>query len=229
MTSIIIPSRKVENLRPCIQAIDKYDNSADIRIIVVDDGLSERPPEYIREIECQVIQGVKPFVFARNCNLGICAAGEDDVILLNDDCLLTTECGFSRLIETGQQHPDIGLVSAAVDNTGNHNQRPHNAGLRSEPRMVCFVSVFIPRRTIDTIGLLDERFTEYGFDDDDYCLRVRKAGLEISIFDGCVMDHSTLESTFRRRGRGDLEAGVKIFMAKWGHDHWGRPPMRAHQ
>jgi len=227
VTSVIIPSRKVENLRPCIQAIDKYDSSADVRIIVVDDGLTEKPPEYIREIECQVIQGSKPFVFARNCNLGICAAVEDDVILLNDDCLLTTECGFAHLIETGQQHPEFGVISAAVNNTGNGNQRPKSIGLRDEPRMVCFVCAYIPRSTIDAVGLLDERFTAYGFDDDDYCLRVRKAGLKLGVFDGCVMDHSTLESTFRVRAQGNLEAGVKIFMRKWGHDHWGRKPMGA--
>jgi GT2 family glycosyltransferase len=227
VTSIIIPSRKVENLRPCIQAIDKYDSTADIRIIVVDDGLSEKPPQWIREIECQVVQGAKPFVFSRNCNLGVCAAGEDDVILLNDDCLLTTEGGFTALIGAANEHPEFGLISAAVNNTGNPNQRPRNAGLREEPRMVCFVAVYIHRKTIDSVGLLDDRFTAYGFDDDDYCLRVRKSGLKLGVFDGCVMDHSTLESTFRGKAAGNLEAGVKIFMRKWGHDHWGRSPMRA--
>ena len=34
------------------------------------------------------LEGVKPFIFARNCNLGIRAAGSDDVVLLNDDALL---------------------------------------------------------------------------------------------------------------------------------------------
>jgi hypothetical protein len=35
--------------------------------------------------ERQVLPGIKPFVFAQNCNLGIGAAGGDDVILVFDD------------------------------------------------------------------------------------------------------------------------------------------------
>ena len=48
---------------------------------------------------------------------------------------------------------------------------------RDEPRTVAFVCVLIPRRTIERIGLLDERFCFYGFDDNDYCRRARIAGL----------------------------------------------------
>ncbi len=229
MTSIIIPSRKVENLRPCIQAIDRCDRTAPIRLIIVDDGLTEKPPRHVRELDVRVIPGEKPFIFARNCNLGIQAAGRNDVILLNDDCLLTTIDGFAQLIEAGENNRDFGLISAAVNNTGNRNQRPQTIGLREEPRMVCFVCAYIPRRTIDAVGMLDERFTAYGFEDDDYCLRVRKAGLKLGIFDRCVMDHDSkttgLQSTFRGNGLGDLQAGVNIFMRKWGHDNWGRKPM----
>jgi GT2 family glycosyltransferase len=34
---------------------------------------------------------------------------------------------------------------------------------------------------IQNIGLLDERFTGYGFDDDNYCLRARSAGYHTGI------------------------------------------------
>ena len=224
MTSIIIPSRKSENLRACIATIDQFNRSELIRLIVVDDGLAEYPQNQDR---LRVIPGVKPFVFARNCNLGIRAAGEDDVILLNDDALLTTPDGFTRLIEVGQAHPEYGVIAAASNNVGNVNQRPRAVGLREEPRMVNFVCVWIPRRTLKAVGLLDEIFTTYGFEDDDYCLRVRKAGLKLGIYDGCVMDHKTLKSTFRGEGHPGLAAGCKIFMRKWGHDTMGRPPIGA--
>lgn len=224
MTSIIIPSRKTENLRACIAAIDEHNRLESIRLIVVDDGLAERPQNQGR---LSVILGVKPFIFARNCNLGIRAAGDDDVILLNDDALLTTPDGFSRLIKASQAHPEYGVIAAASNMVGNVNQRPRGAGLREEPRMVNFVCVWIPRRTLKAVGLLDEIFTSYGFEDDDYCLRVRKAGMKLGIYDGCVMDHKTLKSTFRGAGHPGLVAGCKIFMQKWGHDTLGRPPIGA--
>jgi GT2 family glycosyltransferase len=51
--------------------------------------------------------------------------------------------------------------------------------LREDPRMVCFIAVLIPRRTIEAVGLLDEDYDCYSHQDDDYCHRVRKAGLKI--------------------------------------------------
>jgi GT2 family glycosyltransferase len=89
--------------------------------------------------------------------------------------------------------------------------------VRDESRMVCFVCVFVPRRTLEAVGLLDEQFVGYGCDDDDYCLRVRKAGLKIGIFDGCFVDHSTLKSTYRGRFLGgNYQPNLKLFAAKWG-------------
>jgi GT2 family glycosyltransferase len=58
----------------------------------------------------------------------------------------------------------------------------------SEQRL-CFQGVYIKRSTIDLVGLLDERFTGYGSDDDDYCLRVRKAGLFLAVTSEVVMQH----------------------------------------
>jgi GT2 family glycosyltransferase len=223
VTSVIIPSRKVENLRPCIQAIDRFDPTAPIRIIVVDDGLSEQPPPRVNALEVRTIPGVKPFVFSRNINIGIRDAGDDDVILLNDDCLLTTTGGFTKLIEVGGKHPECGIVAPACNNVGNRNQHFRGIGLREELRMVCFTCVWIPRTALRSVGLLDEQFVAYSHQDDDYCLRVRNAELKIGVFDGCVMDHGSLPSTFRSAGHCPLEPGAAIFAEKWGMDNFGRP------
>lgn len=229
MTSVIIPSRKSENLCACLSALVQSWLPAPFRVIVVDDGLAEIPVCRAPGFDVRVIPGVKPFVFARNCNLGIRAAGDDDVILLNDDALLTTPHGFSRLIEVGQAHPEYGVIAAASNMVGNVNQRPRGIGLRGEARSVNFVCVWIPRRTLKAVGLLDEIFTTYGFEDDDYCLRVRKAGLKLGIYDGCVMEHDDkktgLKSTFRGDGHPGLTEGCKIFIQKWGHDTLGRKPI----
>jgi hypothetical protein len=40
-----------------------------------------------------------------------------------------------------------------------------------------------PRRTVERVDLLDARFTSYGWEDNDYCRRVRMDGLQIGIFD----------------------------------------------
>ena len=91
--SVIIPSKNPVNLAACITAIRAAGETC--RIIVVDDGL----PAYNHGIGADTVLGHKPFVYSRNINLGIYAAGTDDVILLNDDALLKTDsrrCGSSR-------------------------------------------------------------------------------------------------------------------------------------
>lgn len=214
--SIIIPSKTDANLGACVRAIRAAGETC--RIIVVDDF--DGPTRFLLPCDEPVDWrlGIKPFVFARNINIGIRAAGDNDVILLNDDALLKTAGGFTAIQRIAAAHPDYGIIASTCNNVGNRRQWPQNKGLREEPRMVCFVCIFIPRRSIESVGLLDERFTGYGCDDDDYCLRVRKAGLKIGIFDGCFVDHTTLVSTFRGRALsgGDYRPNLKIFADKWG-------------
>lgn len=222
--SVIIPSKSRGNVVECLHAVRRYEPEA--WRIVIDDGitpsLAEQACDGLYEI---ALPGVKPFVYARNVNLGIVAAGSDDVILLNDDALLQTFDGFSLLQQAAREHPEYGVIGATCNNVGNRNQWPQGVGLREDPRIVCFVAVLIPRRTIEAVGLLDERFSFdeqgrrcYGFEDDDYCLRVRRAGLKIGIHDGCFVDHGQLKSTFRGdpSAPADLSVGMKIFVEKWG-------------
>lgn len=242
--SIIIPSKSAANLVPCIRAIREAWETA--RIIVVDDGIQWPRAGLNHEdamtmgsvthgkvgVEGNIIPGVKPFVFARNINIGIRAAGDDDVILLNDDALLKTPGGFTLLSQLVHEQDWLGMLAPACDTVGNPNQfRRHVPGtdaktiaIRLEPRMVCFVCVYIPRSTINAVGLLDERFVDYGLDDDDYSLRVRKAGLKLGIFDGCFVDHGALKSSYRGgpQAGGDFRPNMRRFIEKWGTDNWGR-------
>lgn len=241
--SVIIPSRNAANLVPCLRAIAAFDPGH--RVIVVDDGLDRSALEWEQRLpELQIIPGVKPFVFARNVNLGIKAACDqidvttysdsipvfapgrpNDVIILNDDALLETPGGFSLLQRQAQLHPEFGIIAATCNNVGNRNQWRHGIGLREEPRMVCFVAVLVPGRTIEAVGLLDERYTGYGCDDDDYSFSVRKAGLRIGIHDGCYVDHGSLTSSYRgpAGAGGNFLPNLALFIQKWGADNWGRP------
>ena len=234
--SIIIPSRSITNLLPCIQAI--HDHEPDPKIIVADDGVDWGFPHEseiigpvrIDRLPISVVRGVKPFIFARNVNLGIRAAGDDDIIILGDDGLLQTPNGFTLLQQAAYANPEYGIISSSCNNVGNPNQlRRPSGSLRPEPRTVCFVCVIWPRSVINTIGLMDERFggldecgeVIYGFCDDDICLRARNAGYKLGVFDGCYVDHVTLPSEFRSQGPRSLDPGMRQFIRKWHVDNWG--------
>jgi len=165
---------------------------------------------------------MKPFIFARNVNIGIRAALErhqpDGIILLNDDALVKTPGGLTALGEEADARPDYGIIAAVTNSAGNPNQYSRGAGFRDEPRMVCFVAVLITAAAFQAAGWLDERFTAYGWEDNDFCRRVRKCGLRIGISENCFVDHLSLTSTFRGDPRtgADISRGAAIYRAKWG-------------
>jgi GT2 family glycosyltransferase len=197
--SIVILSRNAANLVPCVQAIQKNEPDFPMeRIVVVDDGARKEAERHLPE-EITWVSGSKPFVFARNANIGI-AKANSDVILLNDDALLLNKNGLTKLSKCGP-----GIVSAAIHGlVGNRNQAPQCVGVRPEYKMLCFICVFIPKSVQEKLGPLDERFTGYGFDDDDYSKRAVEAGIPLSVFDGCLVDHSGTPTFRSRDGWVDL-------------------------
>ena len=221
--SILIPSKTARNFLTCAEAVRRHE--PEVPILLVNDGIPDVEALLRPELmPCRSVPGVKPFSFARNVNIGIRAAEEDDILLLNDDALLRTPFGFTLLQKTAEAYPEWGVIAATTNSVGNPHQLPKGLGLRREPRMVCFVAVLIPRATIDRVGELDERFGApgcYGFEDDDFCLRVRQAGLQIGIHDGCFVDHASLPSSFRGHPGTPadvacFDGGRRLFLQKWG-------------
>lgn len=219
---VVILSANPVNLSSCLDAIlaNEPDTPAG-GVIVVDDGARKGCETEFGGVEW--LRGIKPFVFARNANLGLQWAG-GDVILLNDDALLTTRDGFKRLSQAARARQDLGVLSAGVQGeVGNPNQVFHGgpALVRDEPIKLSFICVYIKAETIARIGLLDERFIDYGWEDNDFCLRCLKAGLRLGVFDGCVVDHSRHEaSSYRTKADiGQLITNNRLrFEDKWrGH------------
>jgi GT2 family glycosyltransferase len=213
----VIPSKTPDNMRAAVQSIRNHE-PINMGVYVIDDGLNCETAA----IRASFLAGAKPFVFSRNCNMGLREAfdaGAHGVFLMNDDATLETPGGFTALAGVAAEHPGYGLVSAAIrHDIGNLRQRPQGNGLREEPNMVCFVCVYIPRKTWETVGPLDERFTAYGWDDTDYCRRVRNAGLKIGIFDGCHVEHGKLQSSFRpgNRAVNVYNDSARAYLAKHG-------------
>ncbi len=216
---VVILSACASNLVPCVRSVlENEPGLAPSHIVVVDDGARQGAEAELPEV-CWVA-GSKQFNFARNANLGIRTAATD-VILLNDDAQLWTRGGFTRLMETTRKNDHMAICSAGVRGiVCNPRQRTVAPGeTREEPHMLAFICVAIPRRTFEQLGPLDERFTGYGFEDNDYCARALQAGLSLAILGDCVVDHSgQLPSSFRSRPDYSKlhEQNLRIYLHKWG-------------
>jgi GT2 family glycosyltransferase len=224
---VVILSARASNLVPCVQSVLANEPSLPPdHVIVVDDGARAEAEAQLPRIRW--LDGSKPFNYSRNANLGIRAAGTD-VILLNDDAQLVTPGGLSLLARQARSRPEVGILSAGIRGiAGNPNQTSRGeGGLRPEGRLLAFVCVYIGAPVYDLVGPLDERFAGYGFEDNDYCMRVLAAGLRLAICDECVVDHSgALPSTFRTRSDWPtlMLSNQQLFREKWGRDPYGEEP-----
>lgn len=210
--TVVILSKNPDNLTPCVAAVMCQESWPDI--LVVDDGL---PLDWApTNDEVEIIEGAKPFIFARNVNRAIARRPQKDIVLLNDDAILGTYSGFSLL----ERFSPIGIVAPSTNVTGQPLQRPEQAtkcGHRIVDK-IPFVCVYIPRKVIDVVGLFDERFTAYGWEDNDYCRRVRNAGFSIVIDYSVFVDHGSLKSSFRGDPKrpADIGPAAAIYRQKWG-------------
>ena len=231
--SVVIPSRNIGNLTKCVAAIREMGETC--KVLCVDDGVEW---SYVpNDIGVWTISGSSPFIFSRNVNIGIRAAGTNDVVLMNDDALLKTDRGFDLLSTVSSLHPSYGAICPGFTHgsvgTINLVNRGREDEVREEKVMLVFACVYIPRSTIDRVGLLDERFgvnaggpgaRGYGLEDDDYSLRIRQAGLKLGVYDGVLVDHlpasTGLKSTFRHDPEHphDVRAHEDLFTEI--HGHW---------
>jgi GT2 family glycosyltransferase len=225
--AVVIPSRSLTNLEPCIAAIRENEpQQPDWQIYVVDDDETGQIKDFCEEEGLHRVEGIKPFIYARNANLGLAAAFKvnDRAILMNDDALLKSRGGFSALSVKSAYHHEYGILSAATNSAGNVNMFPCGSdGIRREKITICFICCLIHKRVWDKVGLLDEAYcVDYGVEDGDYCYRTRMAGFKLGIVDRCYVDHATLESTYRGRGHRSYEGNKRVFEQKWGFPYESR-------
>jgi len=184
------------------------------RIIVVDDGARAGAESLLPDVTW--IEGKKPFCYARNCNLALSEI-EGDAILLNDDAILQTPGGFSAMSQASE---GWGILGPITNSSGNPNQlhHYHDGMVHDEPsRCLPFICAYITANTLHKVGLLDETFDAYGYEDMDLCRRTRMAGLKVGIFDGCFVDHLSLKSTFANSEFGrNCAPGQAQYLRKWG-------------
>ncbi len=84
---------------------------------------------------------------------------------------------------------------------------------------VAFFCVALPRRVVNDIGLLDERFETGFFEDDDYCRRIREAGYKCAIAED-VFVHHELSASFNKldedHRRSLFSRNLSLYEEKWG-------------
>lgn len=205
--SVLIPNKDhVEELKCCIESIDKYGGWDNIEVIIIDNNSTETETEtYYLEVQekynyVRVIRYTGNFNFSAICNYGAKESDGEQIVLLNNDVELLTSDFFVEMLSYSQRS-DVGAVGARLyypDDTIQH------AGLfigiggtagvshKGNPRetgghlfRVCTVQnmsavtgacLMVKRELYDELGGLDEDNFAVAFNDVDFCLRLVEKG-----------------------------------------------------
>jgi GT2 family glycosyltransferase/glycosyltransferase involved in cell wall biosynthesis len=236
---IVIPSyRDAELVATLVKSIRATVPDGFARIIVADDASGPENVSALREIGgIEVVEGAVNEGFAANVNRGLRARREDrDVVVLNSD--IEARAGWLACLQyAASQEDDIGIVGArllypdgriqfagTVRNVGAPEWFDHRyrfkpgdwgpAAIASPALAVTGACMYVTRKTIDRVGLLDERYP-MAYEDVDWCLRAWQAGLRVLYFPAASLYHR--ESVTRGTDVGEREAASqRIFWERWG-------------
>ena len=206
---IVIPNRYPDIIQPLLESLKKYEAGARVLIVAHEheDGYGHNVIHYPDKLK---------WCYAKAANLGIEWAqkwtDKPDVVLLNDDCTLTSVLPFVQLgIQAGFVNP-VGLISPLIKGcAGNRFQRWHEKPkwwrpyetmkLVWDPDTVCFPCVYIKNEAINQCGLLDEDIPGYGGEDFEYCKRMRSIGWWTAVSSLVTVQHGD-GSAALESGRG---------------------------
>ncbi len=236
--------------RACLESIWANTSGVDYHLVIVDNGSSDGTREWLRTLpDIALIENATNVGFTRGNNQGMQIVPPDhDVLLLNNDTIVTQAHWLARLRDVANDHADYGLVGCTLLRTDGALQHagtympPGNywgyqigggeayvgqyAGVR-EVEGIVGACMYIRRDLRAAIGGLDETFFSY-FEDTDYCIRAAEAGFKIAcVGDVQVIHHENASTKLNRADWWQMRGAAQaIFVRKWQR-HYERRYTRA--
>lgn len=235
LTSVVILTHnQLDYTRQCLDSIRRYTDEP-YELIVVDNGSTDGTVDYLAsQPDVKLIANASNRGFPAGANQGMHAASGQQILLLNNDCVVTTGW-LRRLLESLARDPRIALVGPCSNHVSGAQQIPvnydtlagledfawdwaqaHDGQLEETCRLVGFCFL-LRRELLDQIGFLDERFGIGCFEDDDYCLRAIQKGRRAVIARAAFVHHYG-SRTFLGSGvdfTGVLRDNHERFRVKW--------------
>jgi N-acetylglucosaminyl-diphospho-decaprenol L-rhamnosyltransferase len=201
------------------------------RVIVVDNASQDDTRAIVRRTlpAATIIANATGVGYGNAANQGIAAAATEFVLLLNPDAVLAPDA-VPLLVEAADRWPDAAILAPALKDAQGRWEVSHDVGLFARaglgPRAdaeptgdICadYVSgavMLLRRSVVETVGGFDPAIFLY-YEDDDLCLRVRRAGFAIVRVAAAVARH---------RGGGSVPATPekrreKFFAMAWSRLH----------
>ncbi|HVN84447.1 MAG TPA: glycosyltransferase [Candidatus Binatia bacterium] len=212
----------IEYTRKCLASILQH-SDLPFEIICVDNGSTDHSSDMARGLGCRVIRNEENLGCARAWNQGIRAAVAPLIIVMNNDIVVTS--GWLSGLVDFRRRCGAAVVSPVVINgecdydlETYRRDYTRKFAARSRPgwAAMCFLT---SADTFASVGLFDEQFLGFGFEDEDWDIRLGRARIPTAIT-GSVLIHHFHQITTKNLA-GDKWKKVKnpnktVLENKWG-------------
>ena len=207
MTSIVILTfNKISYTKKCIESIRKYTSKGSYEIIVVDNASTDGTISWLKEqSDIITIFNKDNLGFPKGCNQGIEIAQGSEVLLLNNDVIVTPKW-LEQMLEALYSSEKIGAVGP-VTNYAHGQEIP--VTYQNEAEMVSFASevtekfknkwsqktkligfcLLFKKSVLEEVGVLDELFSPGNYEDDDISFRILLAGYKLLLCHNIFVHH----------------------------------------
>jgi len=239
MISIILPVlNQISMTNECIKAV--RDNTSNYEIIIIDNG-SEPPYEIINLPECPhtYIRYEENFGFPVAVNQGIRAAKGENIILLNNDVIVTPRwadrlikwldeydiigpctnysAGYQRIRAFGIYH-DIQGLNVEAEKWGEMHK-----GKADDVNWVIGFCMAFKKSLYEQLGIFDESVWPSSGEEIDFCLKAKNAGYRVGIAHDVYVHHigsvTFKDINSKHPYRDIVEKSEKHLKDKWGDDY----------
>jgi len=244
--SIIILTHNglMDNTIPCLDSIFMNTRGPDFDVIIVDNGSTDDTVGYLQQLQekqsnLRCIFKDTNEGYARGNNQGISAATGDYLVLLNNDTIVT-KGWLEKLLIPLKEDQSIGLIGPVTNSVGNEQriysrgETPEqilkeglawcefSKGRRFETELLGFFCVAMRMDLINTVGFLDEAFGIGFYEDDDFCIRVKKAGYKLICIEDVFIYHrgsATFQNNSAIRNKKLMKSNKKRLEEKIGSNY----------
>lgn len=189
-----------------VQSVEE--NSEDYELIIVDDGSPLRLDEYADPDTWVIHKNNKGI--AASWNDGMKVARGEYIVIINDDITVPPEWlqGLRLALDNNLSISGPGIIGKTDDLLGIEQTHSWFPGF-------CFM---MHRKTMMQIGLFDERFSPFNYEDTDYWVRVLKAGGTLTRNFNVRITHREGDVLHKLEYGAVSEENKKKFIDKHGFD-----------
>ncbi|MFC1576805.1 glycosyltransferase family 2 protein, partial [Candidatus Omnitrophota bacterium] len=164
--------------------------------------------------------------FVKAVNQGIAVSGENYILVLNNDTILT-EGWLAEMVDVMERDARLGLLNPSSNTSG---QFPKDlsiddyaktlTGYKGQAQELYNARGFcmlVRREVIDKLGPFDEIYHMGYFDDTDYCKRAQGLGYRTARAKAAYVYHRENKSFALREDNSELfRKNEEIFFSRWG-------------